>query len=117
MTLTYTSTYTSIKMRSTYNLKETKKDGLTSIRFIAFFKNENKKLVYSTGERIHPEDWDFERKEPKHLNGRTQKANEMRSIKTQLDRYSTLLTELENINGSEPNTAILNHESAVNRKA
>lgn len=83
-------------MRSTFNLKETKKDGLTSVRFIAFFKNENKKLVYSTGERIHPDDWDFDRREPKHLNGRTQKANDMRSIKTQLDRYSTLLTEIEN---------------------
>lgn len=83
-------------MRSTFNLKEAKKDGLTSIRLIVFFKTENKKFVYSTGERIHPIDWDFKLKQPKHLNGRTDKANNMRSIKMQLDRYSNYLLELSN---------------------
>ncbi|MBC3759718.1 tyrosine-type recombinase/integrase [Hyunsoonleella sp. SJ7] len=83
-------------MRSTFNLKESKKDGLTSIRLIAYFKDEDKKFVYSTGEVIHPEDWDFENKQPKHLTGRTKKSNEMRTIKHQLDRYSKLFTELTN---------------------
>ena len=73
-------------MRSTFNLKESKKDGLTSIRFIAYFKSENKKFVYSTGEVINPEDWDFEMRQPKYLSGRTKKANQLRSIKLQLDR-------------------------------
>lgn len=83
-------------MRSTFNLKEAKKDGLTSIRFIAYFKNENKKFVYSTGESIHPDDWNFENIQPKYITGRTDKANQMRSIKLQLDRCSNLFIELVN---------------------
>jgi len=83
-------------MRSTFNLKESKKEGLTSIRLIAYFKEEGKKFVYSTGEVIHPEDWDFEMKQPKYLNGRTSKSNDMRTIKYQLDRYSNLFIELIN---------------------
>lgn len=83
-------------MRSTFNLKDPKKDALTSIRFIAYFKNENKKFVYSTGESIHPDDWDFKNIQPKHVTGRTSKANQMRSTKLQLDRYSNLFIELVN---------------------
>ncbi|MDC7995504.1 tyrosine-type recombinase/integrase [Altibacter sp. HG106] len=83
-------------MRSTFNLKDTNKDRPTSIRFIVFFKNENKKMVYSTGEIIHPDDWDFESRQPKHLTGRNAKANEMRMIKHQLDRYQNKLIELAN---------------------
>lgn len=83
-------------MRSTFNLKESNKDGLTSIRFIAYFKEENKKFVYSTGESINPSDWDFENRQPKDLTGRTSKANEMRSIKMQLDRYSQFLIKIVN---------------------
>lgn len=83
-------------MRSTFNLKDSNKDGLTSIRFIAFFKEENKKFVYATGESINPSDWDFENRQPKDLIGRTTKANNMRSIKMQLDRYPTFLTKIIN---------------------
>jgi integrase len=81
-------------MRSTFNLKEPNKDGKTPIRLIAYFKTENKSFKYSTGEVIHPNDWDSDNRHPKHLNGRTQKANEMRSINTQLERYSNFLSEL-----------------------
>ncbi|WP_228851270.1 tyrosine-type recombinase/integrase [Aegicerativicinus sediminis] len=83
-------------MRSTFNLKEPNKNGLTSIRLVAYFKNENKRFVYSTGESIHPKDWDFKYLQPKHLNGRTKLANEMRSIKSQIDRYSDLFLDLTN---------------------
>ncbi len=82
-------------MRSTFNLKD-KKKGLTPIRFIAYFKDVDKKFVYSTGESINPIDWDFEHREPKYLNGRTSKANDMRSIKMQLDRYSTFYVKIIN---------------------
>jgi len=63
---------------------------------IAYFKEENKKFVYSTGEVIHPDDWNFELRQPKYLTGRNTKANEMRSIKRQIDRYSNFLSDLSN---------------------
>ncbi|PQB05945.1 tyrosine-type recombinase/integrase [Aureitalea marina] len=81
-------------MRSTFNLKDSKKDRPTSIRMIAYFKEEDKKFVYSTGEVIHPDDWNFELRQPKDLTGRTKKANEMRSIKRQIERYADFLDEL-----------------------
>lgn len=83
-------------MRSTFNLKEPNKDGITSIRFIAYFKNEDKRFVYSTGEVIHPDDWDLKLRQPKGLTGRTSKANIQRSIKMQLDRYAKFFVEIVN---------------------
>ena len=61
--------------------------------FSAYFKDEGRKLVYSTGEVIHPKEWDFENRQPKHLNGRTEKANKHRGIKRQLDRYSNFFSD------------------------
>ncbi len=81
-------------MRSTFNLKEPKKDGDTLILFSAYFKNEGRKFVYSTGELIHPDDWDFENKHPKNLNGRTTKAEKLRIVKRQLDRYSNFFSDV-----------------------
>ena len=46
-------------MTCTFNLKDKNKDGLTLIYLKAYFKNEEKRFVYSTGESIHPEEWDF----------------------------------------------------------
>lgn len=80
-------------MRSTFNIKEPNKDGDTLILFSAYFKNEGRKFVYSTGEKIHPNDWDFENRQPKNLNGRTEKANKKRAIKRQLDRYSNFFSD------------------------
>ena len=84
-------------MRCTFNLKDKNKDGATLIYLKAYFKKEGKKFVYSTGETIHPNEWDFENRQPKNLNGRTSKADSHRTIKRQLDRYSNLfilITEL-----------------------
>jgi hypothetical protein len=61
-------------MRSTFNLKEPNKNRETLILFSAYFRNEGRKFVYSTGERINPEDWDFKNKLPNNLNGRTIKV-------------------------------------------
>lgn len=83
-------------MRYTFNLKEPSKDSETLILFSAYFKNEGKKFVYSTGELINPTDWDFENRQPKNLNGRTPKTENLRVIKRQLDRYSNFFTDLIN---------------------
>lgn len=80
-------------MRSTFNLKEPNKDKSSLILFSAYFRNEGRKFVYSTGESIHPDYWDFENKQPKNLNGRTEEANKQRAIKRQLDRYSNFFSD------------------------
>lgn len=84
-------------MRYTFNLKEPKKDGDTLILFSSYFKKENKKFVYSTGEVIHPENWDFKNIQPKHLNSRTSNAEKFRVIKRQLDRYSNFFIDTVNL--------------------
>lgn len=81
-------------MKYSFNLKEPKKNGETLILFSSYFKNEGKKLVYSTGELIHPNDWDFDYKQPKGVNGRTEKAKQLRVIKRQIDRYGNFFTDL-----------------------
>ncbi|ARV16624.1 tyrosine-type recombinase/integrase [Polaribacter sp. SA4-12] len=81
-------------MRCTFNLKDKNKDGATLIYLKAYFKKEGKKFVYSTGETIHPKEWDFENRQPNNLNGRTSKADSHRTIKRQLDRYSSLFVSI-----------------------
>ncbi|MCH7525506.1 MAG: integrase, partial [Bacteroidetes bacterium] len=71
-------------MKSTFNLRKPKIDGETLILFSAYFKDEGKKFVYSTGETINPNEWDFENRMPNNLNGRTAKAVNQRKIKMQL---------------------------------
>lgn len=80
-------------MRSTFNIKEPNKDRESLILFSAYFKDEGRKFVYSTGEVIHPDEWDFENRQPKHLNGRTEKANKHRAIMRQLDRYTNFFSD------------------------
>ncbi|MCD2259586.1 tyrosine-type recombinase/integrase [Psychroserpens luteolus] len=80
-------------MRSTFNLKEPNADKETLILFSAYFKDEGRKFVYSTGETIHPDEWDFVNKQPNDLNGRTNGANKHRVIKRQLDRYSNFFSD------------------------
>ena len=83
-------------MNFTYKLKEPKSDKETLIYFRSYFLNENKNFIYSTGEKIIPEEWDFENRQPNDLNGRTKRAENHRSIKKQLDRYSSFFTEIVN---------------------
>lgn len=84
-------------MRSTFNLKDKNKDGETLIYLKAYFKNEGKKFVYSTGETINPNEWDFENRQPNNLRGRTSKADSQRSVKLQLDRYSNFFTKITDL--------------------
>lgn len=80
-------------MRSTFNLKEPKKETETLILFSAYFKNEGRKFVYSTGENINPNEWDFENRQPNNINGRSVEADKHRTIKRQLDRYSNFFSD------------------------
>jgi len=83
-------------MRFTFNLKDPKKDGESLIYFSSYFKNEAKKFIYSTGEKIHPNEWDFTLRQPNNVVGRNKQAENHRTIKKQLDRYSIFFTELIN---------------------
>ena len=83
-------------MNSTFKLKEPNSEKQTLIYFRSYFGNENKNFIYSTGEKIKPSEWDFENRQPNDLNGRTRRAENHRSIKKQLDRYSGFFTEIVN---------------------
>ncbi|NQZ44654.1 MAG: phage integrase SAM-like domain-containing protein [Flavobacteriaceae bacterium] len=81
-------------MKYTFNLKKPNKSGQSLILFSAYFKSEGRKFVYSTGEFLSPEEWDYENRQPKGLNGRTEKAKSLRVIKRQLDRYANYFSDL-----------------------
>ena len=81
---------------STFFLRKPKGNKETLILFSSYFKNEGKKFVYSTGETIHPSEWDKKSKMPNDLNGRTKKAENHRAIKLQLDRYSSFFISITN---------------------
>ncbi|MCK0130401.1 site-specific integrase [Flavobacteriaceae bacterium F08102] len=84
-------------MKCTFNLKNVKnKDNKTLIYLKAYFKNEGKRFVYSTGETIRPSEWDFKNRLPNNFNGRGHKADNHRSIKMQLDRYSNFFLTITN---------------------
>lgn len=83
-------------MNYTFKLKQPNGTKETLIYFRSFFNNENKNFIYSTGEKIKPSVWDFEGRQPNDLNGRTKKAEIHRSVKMQLDRYSSFFTEIVN---------------------
>lgn len=78
-------------MKYTFKLKEPKKDEKTLILFCSEFKAENKRFVYSTGESIHPKNWDSKNKFP-IANGKAKPAD-FETLKTQLNRYSDLFIE------------------------
>ncbi|SHK34318.1 phage integrase SAM-like domain-containing protein [Epilithonimonas mollis] len=83
-------------MNYTFKLKQPNGTKESLIYFRSFFNNENKNFIYSTGEKIKPIEWDFEGRQPNDLNGRTKRTEIHRSIKMQLDRYSSFFTEIVN---------------------
>src|SRR5680860_1433252 len=80
-------------INSTFFLKKPKGDAETLILFSCYFKHEEKKFVYSTGENIHPKNWDFQNRQPK-MHGKD-KAPYGSSIRTQINRYSDKFGELQ----------------------
>lgn len=81
-------------MNYSFRLKYPKIDKESLIYFTASFKNEGKTFVYSTGENIHPKEWDFANKRPANLSGRKKDAELRRAIDIQLSRYSNFYIEL-----------------------
>lgn len=84
-------------MRSTFNLKKPNKKGESLIYLKAYFKEEGRKFVYSTGEVIRPSEWDMENRLPNNLTGRTKEAEKHRNIKHQLDRYSNFFSNITDL--------------------
>ena len=82
-------------MKYTFKLKEPNSDKDTLILFSCFFKDENKKFIFSTGEKINPKNWDAENKFPYTIGKNKSKFAE--SIKMQLNRYSDLMLETESL--------------------
>lgn len=78
-------------MKYTFQLKEPNSNNETLIYFVVYFKEENKKFKYSTGEKIKPTEWDFNYKIP-ILKGSNKSKNSL-SINQQLNRYSDLYSE------------------------
>ncbi len=83
-------------MNFTFKLKEPNSDKETLIYFRAYFGTERKNFIYSTGEKIKPSEWDLKNRQPNDLNGRTMKAENHRTIRKQLDRYSSYFVEIVN---------------------
>jgi hypothetical protein len=80
-------------MKYTFNLKEPKSEQETLILFSCYYKDEHKKLVFSTGEFIKPINWDFQNR-LSYSTG-TNKSKFASSIKMQLNRHSDLMLETE----------------------
>lgn len=80
-------------MTSTFYLKQPNSKTKSLIYFSCSFKNEKKKFVYSTGEKILPKHWSFPNNEPKKK-GTVKDVNSV-TIKTQIDRYSAKFEEVK----------------------
>ena len=72
-----------------FNLDKAKLDKPTYIILIYRFKGQ--RFMYSTGEKLHPDQWDKINGAPKDLNKRTKQARENQSINTQINRYMDFL--------------------------
>ena len=80
-------------MKYSFYLKDTKAEKETLIYFSCFFKDENKKFVYSTGEKVNPKNWDFENKFPFAIGKNKSKFSQ--SIIMQLNRHSDTMLQTE----------------------
>ncbi len=80
-------------MSFTFFLKHPKSKKETLILFSCYFRLEEKRFVFTTGERIHPKYWDFKNRQP-ILYGR-QKFHLAQLIRKQLNRYSDKFEEVQ----------------------
>ncbi len=83
-------------MNYAFKLKSYKSDKPVLIFFRTYFNNEKKYLIYSTGEKILPSEWDEKNSQPNNLNGRKKQSEIHRSINKQLNRYSDFFIEIVN---------------------
>ena len=80
-------------MTHTFYLKEPKSNKKSLIYFSCSFKEEKKKFVYSTGEKITPIHWSFDNNQPKQKG--TVKDDNSSTILMQLNRYSKTFDSIE----------------------
>ncbi|MFD2915821.1 tyrosine-type recombinase/integrase [Psychroserpens luteus] len=80
-------------MTCTFYLKQPNSSKESLIYFSCYFKEENKKFVYSTGEKIKPIHWSKESNQPK-LKG-SSKAHDAGTINIQLGRYVETFMAME----------------------
>ncbi len=80
-------------LSSTFFLKHPKEKKETLILFSCYFKYEEKKFVYSTGEKIFPKQWDFKNRQPL-LHGKN-RSTYASSIRMQINRYKNKFEELQ----------------------
>ncbi len=83
-------------MNFTFKLKTPNSEKPSLIYFRSYFSNANKSFIYSTGEKILPQKWDFDNYQPNDLKGRTSRGENHRAIKKQMDRYSSFFLEIVN---------------------
>jgi integrase len=82
-------------MKYSFSLKDPKSENESLIFFTCYFKSENKKFIFSTGEKINPINWDPTNKFIFTTGKHKSKFSE--SIKMQLNRYSNLFLETESL--------------------
>lgn len=75
-----------------FYLKEPKSAKETTIIIQYYVKLEGKNFKYSTGEKIHPDNWNFKDKIPKSKKGMT--GAKLKKIRTAIIKYDTLLQKL-----------------------
>lgn len=72
----------------TFNLKSPNENKLSLIYLRASLSGSKKYLKYSTGEKIHPKNWNSKSQFPIRIKGRTTEAVQINSIIQQLSRYA-----------------------------
>ena len=72
-------------------LKEPKADKPTPIYLIYYISPKEKYFKYSTGEKIHPMDWNFEVNQPKKSRGKV--GVRLQHITTEINKYSSYLDD------------------------
>ncbi len=79
-------------IKHTFFLKNPKAEKKTLILLTCYFKKEEKKFVYSTGESILPDHWNSTNKFPSSKKPKDQNHS---SIQTQLNRYTEKINEVQ----------------------
>lgn len=82
-------------MKYIFKLKDAKTDKETLIYFVCEFKEEKKRFIYSTGEKVNPKNWNAATRFPQSTG--KNKPKEFETLKMQLNRYSNLLNETESL--------------------
>lgn len=83
-------------MHYSFKLKYPNRNKDSLIYFTSFFKDEGKSFVYSTGERVRPENWDFENRKPINLSGKDKEVKQRKLLEKELNKFSSAFIEIVN---------------------